>query len=154
MAYTNTICFGQKIVLNAYGANSYSWCTGSYNNTIQISPQSNTIITISGTNTITNCSATASLALSVKECNTSGLKDNTNTGKFVEVYPNPSDGAFAVHCAMPVLCKIYNTIGAKLFENALPAGENKLQLQHAQAGIYLVSIAYEDHLVIKRLVIE
>lgn len=61
-ASNSTICSGSSAVLTLSGANSNSW--GS--NTLQVSPLSNTIYSVVGTNTASGCSSMASILITVK----------------------------------------------------------------------------------------
>lgn len=58
-------CIGSSVNLTASGANSYSWSTGSTSVSISDMPTSNTSYTVTGTNTVTGCSNTASQAVVV-----------------------------------------------------------------------------------------
>ncbi len=59
-ATSTSICQGQSINLTASGANTYTWNTGSNSNTISDNPSFNFVYSASGTNTLTNCTATVS----------------------------------------------------------------------------------------------
>lgn len=61
----SAICTGQGAVFNATGVNSYSWSTGSTAPTISVSPINNTVYSVVGTNSLSNCKSTASLPLIV-----------------------------------------------------------------------------------------
>lgn len=59
-----TICSGQSIVLTAFGANTYSWSTGSTSNNIAVSPGANTSYSVTGKNT-NGCQSSTSSSINV-----------------------------------------------------------------------------------------
>jgi len=54
-ASTNTICQGEQIQLTASGADTFLWYDGSTASTLAATPLTTTILTVAGTNTLTNC---------------------------------------------------------------------------------------------------
>ena len=62
-----TICFGQSLTLNATGANSYSWNTGSTSPSISVNPAVSTPYIISGTITATGCTRTDTVNVNVNQ---------------------------------------------------------------------------------------
>ncbi len=58
-----TICAGQTASLTANGATSYTWNTGANTNTLNVSPTSTTVYTISGTNGSCSGSNTATVTV-------------------------------------------------------------------------------------------
>ncbi|MCU0360714.1 MAG: glycine-rich protein [Bacteroidia bacterium] len=60
-----TICPGASIVLNASGANTYSWSNGANTNTISVSPASTTTYTVVGTFTNSQCSSSKTIEVNV-----------------------------------------------------------------------------------------
>lgn len=70
VAPTASICIGSSTTITASGANTYSWSPSTGLNTtsgptVIASPVTNTTYTVIGTNTSTNCSAAASVAVTV-----------------------------------------------------------------------------------------
>lgn len=63
---SSVICAGDQEVMIASGADTYSWSTSSYDYSITATPFQNTNYQVVGTNTLTGCSSTASLAILVK----------------------------------------------------------------------------------------
>ena len=66
-----SICSGETTKLTSNGGDSYSWSTGSLNNTISVSPTTTTITatityTVTGTTTVTGCQNTATASVLVK----------------------------------------------------------------------------------------
>lgn len=63
------ICGGNSIVLNASGANTYNWSTGSTGSSITVSPSTTTSYTVTGTNSV-GCSGTATATVTVNPLST------------------------------------------------------------------------------------
>lgn len=59
------ICKGDTVSLNASGADTYTWNTGSNSSSILISPSTTTNYSVIGTNTITGCTNVANITLTV-----------------------------------------------------------------------------------------
>lgn len=64
-ASSTTACTGQPITLNAVGADTYTWIPGLNTSVITVTPSTNTFFTVFGTNTLSGCTSSAGLALSV-----------------------------------------------------------------------------------------
>jgi len=64
VANANPVCSGQGSTLTASGADSYTWSTSSTNQSIEVSPVTNTNYTVSGTNSF-GCKSSAVLNLTV-----------------------------------------------------------------------------------------
>jgi hypothetical protein len=61
-----SICAGGLTTLSATGANSYVWNPGNLSGaSVSVSPTTSTVYTVSGTNTVTGCSATQSVSVNV-----------------------------------------------------------------------------------------
>ncbi len=65
VASSDTICNGQTVLLNAIGADTYSWSIGGTNSSILFSPSTNTLISVVCTNTLSACSVTLSKVITV-----------------------------------------------------------------------------------------
>jgi hypothetical protein len=67
-APTQTICSGQPLLLTATGAQSYTWNNGSSGSAINVNPLNlgNVVYSVTGSSTLSGCSATASNVIMVK----------------------------------------------------------------------------------------
>lgn len=63
-SHTAPVCMGQSVTLNAQGASSYTWNTGSNSNSIIISPTVTSVFTVSG-NAGSGCISTFTLSIPV-----------------------------------------------------------------------------------------
>ncbi len=55
---TTTICSGQQVILNATGANTYSWSNGATGATVTDTPLFSTLYSVVGTSTLSGCAST------------------------------------------------------------------------------------------------
>lgn len=62
----SNVCSGTPVQLTANGASTYTWSTGANSSATSDSPNSDIVYLVSGTNTLTGCSATASVSVKVK----------------------------------------------------------------------------------------
>ena len=87
--------------------------------------------------------------------------EGVNLETMIEVYPNPSNGAFTVKLDEQVGSNVSITIvdalgkgvftsGAEVFQN----GEAKIDLSHVNAGVYFIQLSTEHGSVSKRVVIQ
>ncbi len=134
----NQICKNDAgLTLTGNGANSYTWSTGSNNNSIFVSPQATTIYTVSGTNSF-GCTHSATQQIVVLSC--VGLEENQGvlTGQ-IQVFPNPNSGTFKITSDDVVEYKVYNEQGQCL-SNALLNTENgfETEIQDLLPGLYFV----------------
>ena len=78
-ATSGTLCSGQTTTLTAVTANSYGWSTGATGNTINITPLTNTVITVTGTNTAGTCTASAQYSITVNSTPTVAIAASNGT---------------------------------------------------------------------------
>ncbi|MES2678847.1 MAG: T9SS type A sorting domain-containing protein [Bacteroidota bacterium] len=62
-ASTPTVCSLQPVQLVSSGATTFTWATGVINDTTVVNPVSSTIYTVLGTNTVTGCTGTQTIAI-------------------------------------------------------------------------------------------
>jgi hypothetical protein len=60
-----SVCALQSTTLTASGANSYTWSTGSFNNSIHVTPSITTTITVMGSSPLLSCISHQSILLNV-----------------------------------------------------------------------------------------
>lgn len=80
---TTTICNGASTTLTASGANNYVWTSGPSTASYIVSPTSNTSYTVTGTETVNNCSNTAIVSITVNPLPTISIsisQDSTCSG--------------------------------------------------------------------------
>lgn len=130
------LCLGEKAVISVSGAVSYMWNTGITSTSLLITPVVTTNYTITGIDA-NSCVKSATFAQVVLPC--TGLTDETSTQKWLQIYPNPSDGVVTIKTEQAATVVIYDELGrlcARLATNT----ENTLELTPGllQPGVYFV----------------
>lgn len=140
------VCIGQSTQLNASGANTYTWSTGSNNSFIVLSPAATAVYTVSGNFTQNQCVGTNTFMVKVVEC--IGLTEqNAASGSGVTIYPNPFSSVFSVETKQSVKLLLYSVSGSFLFEQEIEAGQHLIDLSPYAKGVYFMRIAsngYEE----------
>lgn len=87
--------------------------------------------------------------------------EGVDLGSMIQVYPNPSNGAFTVkldeQLESHVSIQIVDALGKGVFNagsEAFVNGEAKIDLSHVTAGVYLIQLNTEQGTVSKRIVIQ
>src|SRR5690606_6362408 len=70
-ATPSLICAGASATISVNGADTYSWSTGSQNNTVTVSPNVSTDYIVTGTTTSNGCSSTLTVPLTVYQASIS-----------------------------------------------------------------------------------
>jgi hypothetical protein len=61
-----SVCAGSSVTLNGNGANTYNWLPGNLNGaSLSVTPASTTTFTVTGTNTVTGCTNTATVNVTI-----------------------------------------------------------------------------------------
>ena len=78
----------------------------------------------------------------IKNCITTGISDETNTGKPVNVFPNPASSLLNIEVQEPVDIKLSDIIGRDIiFQKSLLGGNrNEINIQDIPNGIYFLKI--------------
>lgn len=76
-AISSSICSGQSIILNASGANSYTWSNAQTSNSITVAPNTNTNYSVIGSSG--TCTGTAIFSISVNPTPTITISNTPNT---------------------------------------------------------------------------
>lgn len=78
-ASSSSICAGGSFTLNASGAGTYSWSTGSTATSIVVSPTTTTNYVLSGTNTVNGCASSTNTLLTVSPLPSVGSTPSSTT---------------------------------------------------------------------------
>ncbi|MES2678802.1 MAG: kelch repeat-containing protein [Bacteroidota bacterium] len=140
------ICKGEQVTLNASGASAYAWNTvpASSGPSIIVSPTITTNYVVSGTDQ-NGCVKTFTISQIVNPC--TGIDAGTTASRQHAVYPNPNNGVFTI--SGPALEEgnkivIFNTLGQKVFEDNLNAGQNNVHTGLTK-GVYYYNILLNEH---------
>jgi PKD repeat protein len=130
------VCKGNKAVLTATGAATYTWSTNALTPTISTTPTSTNTITytVTGTSTL-GCVNTNTFALAISPC--TALQENDPVNRF-SVYPNPATGDLFVCSPVKGELGIYDINGSLQLQAAVPEGDSVIDLRPLSSGIYFL----------------
>jgi hypothetical protein len=147
----NTIvCIGQSTQLNASGANTYTWSTGSNSSFIVLSPAATAVYTVSGNFTQNQCVGTNTFMVKVVEC--IGLAEKNHSASRVSVFPNPFSSIVSIDCKQSVNISLYSASGSFLFERNFERGLHPVDLTEYANGVYFMYFHYNGSLETIKLV--
>jgi hypothetical protein len=132
----NFMCKGDTAVLNATGAQTYSWTGGPASNTFAVSPPQHTYYYVTGTDA-NGCVNTASITQFVTEC--VGIT-SIDRDQGIEIYPNPSNGEITVSAKNAGEMVIHDALGRVVWTMPLHAGEARYDVRPLASGIYYIEI--------------
>lgn len=126
---TAMVCLGTSYSLQASGANSYTYSTG----TAIISPTATSSYTVIGANTF-GCENSASATILVSAC--AGINE-LGTSASLQLAPNPCSGVITVSVLQDCTLQIVDQTGRQIKSLSLQKGEQSHDLQIAP-GLYYV----------------
>ncbi|MBL7932890.1 MAG: T9SS type A sorting domain-containing protein [Bacteroidia bacterium] len=128
-----------------YPSHTYS-AAGTYSTCVTVSVSCGTI-------TATYCYVAAiwkgsdnndMIQVNVKSSSPTGLKNNTRSEGWINIYPNPSNGEFTLDLnngEKQNIVTIYNMMGEKVFEKQLASnGKQSVNVSHLANGTYFVNV--------------
>jgi hypothetical protein len=137
---TNSIiCTGSSAILNASGANTYTWSTSANTASISVSPSVNTTYTVSGT-AAGYCVSSFTILQSVDPC--TGIYE-TGIQEITTVYPNPftNEIYFSAHGEVEICIK--NAVG-DIVKHITVQNNGFVDATEFPIGIYYVSLKTES----------
>jgi len=140
---SSLICNGASALITANGATTYTWLSGGNDSTIAVSPSTNTIYVVSGTNN-QGCINTYSFDISVDNCTGLNSALEKNRLQPLKLYPNPNDGIFTIELSDEEgLIIITDLVGKTVFTTNVEK-VNKIDLWQLTNGLYLVKLVNKD----------
>jgi hypothetical protein len=141
LASTNTLlCSGQTATLNATGANSYTWSTGSTNQNTTVSPTVTTTYSVTGRDNFM-CLVNSSFTQSVSLC--TNLPFNLMQDRQITIFPNPCNNILSIRYEnnnAPLTVNIYNVLGELIVCKSLLSFQTDIDLTDQNTGMYLINI--------------
>jgi hypothetical protein len=128
------ICKGEKQVLNASGASSYTWNTGSTTSSLQVNPLTTTAYTLYGIDA-QNCNGQASIIIQVNDC--LGLSNLESSLLF---YPNPASQHLFVKGIQLKGITMYDISGKCVLQVNCNADNVEVSTAELPEGVYSVKI--------------
>ncbi len=130
------ICRGEKTMLFANGANTYSWSNTSTNTFVTVQPTVATVYSVTGTS-MAGCTSTSSVMVKVSGC--TGLDETTDNSIGFEIFPNPSQGFLNIRSASDGQLSLYNALGTCVKQIELKSGSTtQIDLTGLAAGMYFL----------------
>ncbi len=136
----SVVCKGESVILNGEGADIYSW-TNEIRNGISFSPNHTSSYTVTGTQTLSGCSSTATIAVTVGDC-TNLAEQNKNEDAF-KLYPNPTTGVFQIEMKSGFninKIKIYDVTGRIVIIQETNEDNIKLDISKFDSGVYYLQM--------------
>jgi predicted small integral membrane protein len=136
----SAICRGDRVVFtaSASAAYNYTWSGGVQGNTLAVTPSVSTSYTVKATNTVTGCSSTKTINLSVNKC--LGIINSQDMMADVSVYPNPSNGLLIVETTRQLNVSIYNQLATLVFSTVTNQTNNNFDLSQLPQGVYYIKV--------------
>jgi hypothetical protein len=134
---SSVICRGNSVTLTGAGASSYTWSTGAQTSSVVVSPTVTTVYNVTGKNTA-GCTNTVSLTQVVNPC--TGIEDMSATARFINVYPNPSNGEFTIELYEAAGVTILDVLGKVIYTQTLADGKHPMDLKEQAAGLYILKV--------------
>jgi len=145
-------CKGEKIILTASGAASYTWTSpGVLTPSAQVNPITSTTYSVIGAS-IESCLNTQTFALIVNDC--LGIEQQLADNLHLLVYPNPSNGAFMVSGSIDITLNIVNELGQVMRTITLnESNAHEISIQDLSGGVYFLVGQKEGVLVNQKIVV-
>lgn len=130
-------CVGDEVILQATGADTFTWSSGSSASTTSVYPVANTDYTVTGSNSA-GCQATFTLTQLVADC--AGIAETSPANTSLLVYPNPGTGTVYIKSTADIHCTLHNELGQVLQVLELNANnQRQLIISDLAPGIYFLS---------------
>ncbi len=151
-ASKQNICLGERVILTAFGAQSYNWeFQNLTTNTIQITPQENNTYKLTGYNEL-GCNDTSSILIFVSKC--LEINETINKTSF-KIYPNPSSGTYNIELLHPFFSvQVFDALGKLIIEQNTTNGNLSLDISPHSNGIYFIQIKALTEIWYEKLILE
>ena len=136
LASNDTVCIGANLVLQASGAQTYTWTgvSGASNaTTLQANTSTSQTYTLNGTDG-NGCSNSATLALVVDAC--TGVKEKQESLVFMNLFPNPAKTRCSVQIHGEGQLAVFDRLGRCILKNSVTSGMQELLIEDWPQGLY------------------
>jgi hypothetical protein len=142
-----TICTGTSFTIVPSGASTYTIQGGN----AVVSPTTTTSYSVTGTSSL-GCASQSVAVSNVNVLLCTGLNQVTNGFDGLNLYPNPSNGAFIIDLPIAAEVKIFNSLGQLIYTEKMNSGKNPVNMLQYSNGIYIVQINNAENKVNYRIV--
>lgn len=132
------ICKGEKTILTAGGAGTYTWNTNATTSTLQVNPTSGSpVYTVQGKDA-NGCVNSATIQVKVNPC--TGINElNAKESIGLKVYPNPNNGDFIIESGVDIELQLINELGQTIKTLHLADQNNhRISVNDLAKGIYFL----------------
>lgn len=130
-------CIGDEVILQAAGADTFTWSSGALTATAAVYPLANTVYTVTGINSA-GCKASFTMTQSVDAC--AGIVEAGFNRSQLLVYPNPGTGVVHIQSTTDLRCHLTNELGQTLRLLELNAGNGRLiTVDDLAPGLYFLT---------------
>jgi hypothetical protein len=145
------ICKGEKTIITAGGATTYTWSNAVTTITLQVSPTTGSpIYSVQGTD-INGCINTATMQIKVNTC--ANITETKDMQHAISVFPNPNSGEFIIAGEQEVNLIIINELGQLIKTVTLSQQNNyKVSVTELAKGVYFLK-GQNDHLNLNQKII-
>ncbi|MGE0568032.1 MAG: T9SS type A sorting domain-containing protein [Bacteroidia bacterium] len=147
------ICNGQVTILNATGADTYSWSSGPTTSSISVSPSVTTSYIAMGTSSTTGCTGTKTITITVSNC--TGIDSNTSING-IQIYPVPNDGVFVVELnnSLEKTIELFDINGKTVYLDKSIDNKININIKSLPNGIYYVKIKTDNSVHVLKVIKE
>ena len=137
------LCVGESASLNANGANTYTWNTGSTGSNLIVSPLVTTIYTVTGVGS-NGCLNQITITQNIDECVSIKNWSIDLSENFI-VSPNPFNNSFTItrksSNQLEYDIRIYNALGALVHSSRMVDSSILIDLSSNSSGIYFIQFS-------------
>jgi hypothetical protein len=132
----STFCVGERIILTASGASSYTWsAAGQFTSAALVSPSVTTVYAVDAVNS-NFCKGSASYTVEVLQC--TGISSHALTSGLM-IFPNPNNGEFTIKGDVDISLQLLNELGQVIEKVTLNENNSKsVSIKNLSPGIYFV----------------
>jgi hypothetical protein len=131
----DSLCLGESITLFAEGALTYNWSQGSTTSEITLTPGTNMVVSVEGTNEF-DCTSSVSVDIIIQNCQ--GVDQINFDGLEIELFPNPATDGVSIRSTERFTFELLNTMGQVIQVGSFKKNTHYLDIKNEAPGTYFV----------------